>query len=161
MAFAAVAALAGVLVFTLDFRCLGHGLFGFGFEVDFKSGGEPVAADKFTRIAGWLHGAQHPVVVLCMLQVVFGQDSVAAGLGVSRQLLIFLKNALGGTAYLDALGTVGVEGTVGIVLRLAAVAATAARAAIAPALPLHAFKITHLGSTYRRPYGHGRICLLG
>ena len=78
-----------------------------------------------------------------VLQIVLGENPIAAGGRIAGQLLIFLVDALGGAADLDALGAIGVEGAVGVVLLLAAVITAAAGTAIASALALHALEITH------------------
>jgi hypothetical protein len=57
--------------------------------------------------------------------------------------MIFLIDALGGAADLDAFRPVGIEGAVSVVLRLAATATTAPAIAVAATLALHAFEISH------------------
>src|SRR5258708_27873134 len=93
--------------------------------------------------------------MLGMLQVGLGQDTVAGGVGVAGQLLIFFIDVLGSASHLDAVRSVGVEGPVGVMLRLAA-ASTPADVAVAVALALYAFEISHLCSDlFREPQRQG------
>ena len=80
--------------------------------------------------------------MLGVLQIVLGQNPVAAAGCVARQLLVFVEHVLGVAAHLDPLGTIGVERAVGVVLLW--LVATAAAAAIATALPFHALEVSHM-----------------
>ncbi|HEY5204146.1 MAG TPA: hypothetical protein VIJ63_06060 [Roseiarcus sp.] len=83
--------------------------------------------------------------MLGVLQVIFSQDTVAGGMGVTSQLLVFLIDVLSGAADLHPFRSVGIEGPVGVVLRLAAAtpATTAAAIAVTVALTLYTFEISH------------------
>jgi len=58
--------------------------------------------------------------VLGVLQVVLGQNPIAGGMGVTRELLIFLVDVLGGAANLDVVGPLESKARFGVVLRPAA-----------------------------------------
>jgi len=60
---------------------------------------------------GHRHDAE---IVLGMLQVIFGHDPVAGGIGVTCQLQVLLVHMRGRTADFD-LGTAGIEGPIGVV----------------------------------------------
>jgi len=81
--------------------------------------------------------------VFGVLGVVLGQDAVAGGRGVARQLHIAFIDGLGVAADLDVLGALRVPGTVRIGGVGVAVAAAAAGLPVASALTLHALEISH------------------
>ena len=142
LALAGFAALLGRRFGGLRFHRLAAALV---LEVDVDARGEGVTADDLGRGALGLHGAQHPEIVLGVLQVILGQHPVARRRRIAGELLVLLEDVLGVAADLDAVGSVGIEGPVGVVLRLTATdAATAAAAAITAALPFHALEISHL-----------------
>lgn len=122
------------------------GLGAFVLEVDVEAGGELVAAEEFRRGSVRLHGAQQAEVVFGVLQIVLGQNPVAAGRGVACELLVLFKAELGATAHLDPFGAIGIEGSVGVLLLGLAPAATAA-AAVTTALALHSLEISHYSIT--------------
>jgi len=68
------------------------------------------------------------VVMLRMLKIILGHDAVAAGIGVARQLQVFLIDVAGRAANLD-LRTGGIVGAVGIEAAAAIIAAAAATTA--------------------------------
>jgi len=72
-----------------------------------------------------LGGAHQPVIVLGVLQVVFGHDAIAGRIRISRKLQIFLVNMGRGTANLD-LRTARIECAVGVVVLRPAAASTRA-----------------------------------
>jgi len=143
-------ATAFALVLGLALR-LSLGLFHLGiglgaalvFEVDVVARGEGVSADDVGDGAVRLGCADQAEIVFGVLQIVLGQNPVAATGRIPRQLLIFVKDMLGVAAHLDPLGTIGIERAVGIVL-LGLVAAAPATAAIATALPFHTLEVSHM-----------------
>lgn len=125
---------------------LGLGLGAFVLEIDIEAGGELIAAEEFRGGPVRLHGAQQAEVVFGVLQIVLGQNPVAAGRGVARELLVLFKDELGAAAHLDPFGAVGIEGPVGVLL-LGLAPAAAAAAAVAAALALHSLEISHYSIT--------------
>jgi hypothetical protein len=141
-------AIIALAIFVLGlgdgFRLGGFDLFRFGLEVDVKAAGR-LAANEIGHRPGRLHGPKHPEIVLSVLQMILGQNPIAALGGVASQLLIFLEDALGRATNLDPLGAVGIEGAVGVVL----LRFVAAAAAIAAALTLHTLEISHRTPAHR------------
>ena len=68
------------------------------------------------------------VIMLRMLKIILGHDAVAAGIGVTGQLQIFLIDVAGGAADFH-FGTGGVIGAVGVEAAAVIIAAAAATAA--------------------------------
>src|SRR3984885_8260943 len=75
-----------------------------------------------------LLGRHDAVIMLRMLKIILGHHPVAAGIGVTGQLKIFLIDVAGGAANLD-LGPRGIERPVGVEPAAAIVMATAAATA--------------------------------
>ena len=123
-------------------------LTGLVLEIDVVAGREVVPAENLACRPVRLDGAQEAEIVFGVLEVVFPQDPVAGGVGVSRQLLVFFKDVLRVAPHLHALGAVGIEGPVGV-LRGLHIAAAAAAASIAPTLALHTLEISHILKTVR------------
>ena len=73
-------------------------------------------------------GRHDAVVMFRMLKIIFGHDAIAAGIGVTRQLQVFLIDMAGRAANLD-LRTGGIVGAIGIEAAAAIVAAAAATSA--------------------------------
>src|SRR5580704_4877949 len=81
-----------------------------------------------------LLGRHDAVIMLRMLKIILGHHPVAAGIGVTGQLKIFLIDVAGGAANLD-LGTRRIERPVRVEPAAAIVMATAATTAIAVLRP--------------------------
>jgi hypothetical protein len=114
-------------------------------EIDVEARGG-LATEEVRRRAQRLHRAQHPEIMLGVLQITFRQHPVASRGGVARELLVLLEHMLGVAADLDAIRPVRIERPVDVVLRLAPAPAAAAGVStpVAAALPLHTLEISHI-----------------
>ena len=78
-------------------------------------------------------GGHDTVIMFRMLKVILGHDAVAAGIGVTGQLQIFLVDMAGRAADFD-FGPGGIVGAIGVETTAAAIAAAAAATTIATML---------------------------
>ena len=121
-----------------DGRGLGAG---FVLEIDVEALSRQFALGDLGHGTRGLERAQDAEIVFGVLGVVLGQDPVAAGRGVARQLHIALIDGLRVAADLDVLGALRVPGTVRI--GGVGVVVAAAGLSVASALTLHALEISH------------------
>src|SRR5690606_939125 len=108
-------------------------------EVDVEALSGQLALGDLGHRPRRLQGAQNAEIVLGVLGVVLGENAVAGGGGVARQLHVALIDGLRVAANLDVLGALGVPRTV----RIGGVGVAAARLPVASALTLHALEISH------------------
>lgn len=133
--------LASVLACVLGIGLIFTGLI---FEIDIKARGNRIAAKNFGGCAVRLNRPQDSEIMLSVLQIVLGQNSVAGRRGVTRQLLVLLEHVLSMAADLNAVGAIRLKCAIGILRRLtAAIAALVPPRSTTAALPFHSFEISH------------------
>ena len=113
-------------------------------EIDVEARRNRITSKNFSRRTVRLNRSQKPEIMLGMLQIVFGQNSVTRRRCVTGKLLVLFEDVLRMPANLDPIRAVGFEGSVGVLLRLTAAAGIATAGPTAATLPLHSFEISHI-----------------
>ena len=82
-----------------------------------------------------LGGSENPEIVLSMLIIALGHDDVAAGMGVARQLHVFVRDGLRGAANLHFRSVAVIDPVDWIAASAASAASAAATTAARPSAP--------------------------